>query len=222
MDANVPTLNGRHARTLEQIMDHQSRNVEWRDIVHLFEHLGNVVERHDGKFDFQVGQASAVLTKPHGKDATVDELVILRKLLSQAGLSTAPPALHTEVVLIDHEHAGFFEPDATGAHLRENGHVDAKNVELLRQHLREGQYQGERAPEAIEFYERVAERLKSAPSVVLIGDGTGKSSGMLDFLEYLREKHKDIAEHVSGMADADLSSIALPVIEKIALAHQPA
>lgn len=222
---SIANLDGHHARVLDELLEHRGRNLEWRDILSLMERLGAVVERHDGKYEFQIGTANIVLPKPHGKDVSVDELAELRRFLKQAGVgaSTAtspsaetPAAKQRTVVLVDHFHARFFEPDPGSGRLQERDHLEPKNPHNLERILKEGQYQGERAPEAIDFYERIAQRLKDASSIVLIGDGTGKSSAMRDLLEYLKSKHKDVAGRVITTADADLSSITLPEIEKIA------
>jgi stalled ribosome rescue protein Dom34 len=74
----------------------------------------------------------------------------------------------------------------------------------------------ERVPEASEFYERIAQRLKDVPSIILAGDATGKSSAAVYLAEFLKAKHKEVAERVVAMANADLSSITLLEIESIA------
>ena len=122
------------------------------------------------------------------------------------------------VVLIDHHHARFFEPERGGG-LAEAGHLEPLDPHGFRRHLehrKEAGYQGQRTPETDEFYERVAERLRNAPSIVVLGDGTGKSSAMRYLLEFLRARHAEIAARVAGSEDADLSSISLGEIEQIA------
>jgi hypothetical protein len=65
----------------------------------------------------------------------------------------------------------------------------------------------------------VAQRLASASSILLIGDATGKSSALRYLLDYLKSKHKDIANRIVTAEDANLSGITLGQIEEIARRH---
>jgi hypothetical protein len=222
----VQHLNHHHARVLEEILEHRGRNIEWPDVVSLIQHIGSALQRPDGKYEFRIGTAEAVFQKPPGKDVTVDELVELRRFLKQAGVDPKSTSRQSQqfavsetravVVLIDHYRARFFEPESASGHYRESEHFEAKDTEDLKRQLKEGRYEGERAPEAIDYYEHIAQHLKDAHSIVLAGDGTGKSSAMLDFIEFLKERHGDVASRIIATRDADLSSITLPDIEAIA------
>ena len=126
------------------------------------------------------------------------------------------------VLLIDHHGARFFESAGSGTTLEEREHLKPKDPHGFERHLehrKEAGYRGQRVPEADEFYERVAQRLTNGSSIVLVGDGTGKSSAMQYFFEFLKSKHKGIADRVVGTEDADLSAIALGQIEEIARRH---
>jgi hypothetical protein len=126
------------------------------------------------------------------------------------------------VLLIDHRRARFFDSAGTPGGLAEGAHLEPKDPHGFLRHLehrKEADYHGQRVPEADEFYDRIAERLKGSPSIVLVGDATGKSSAMRYFLAYLKEKHKEIAARIVGTEEADLSSITLGEIEKIARRH---
>jgi hypothetical protein len=123
-----------------------------------------------------------------------------------------------EVVLIDHHRARFFAETSNGK-FQEREHLEPYDPHGFRRHLehrKEADYSGQRVPVEDEFYERVAQRLKGVPSIVLVGDATGKSSAVRAFAEFLEEKHKDVAAHVSSSVDADLSAITLLEIEQIA------
>jgi len=123
------------------------------------------------------------------------------------------------VLLIEHHRARFFEPAPSAGGLVEAGHLEPIDPHGFRRHLehrKEAHYRGQRTPEADEFYERVADRLKNAPSILILGDGTGKSSAMRYFAEFLKERHKDVADRVVATEDADLSAITLGEIEKLA------
>ncbi|MBV8149529.1 MAG: hypothetical protein JO092_10590 [Candidatus Eremiobacteraeota bacterium] len=121
-----------------------------------------------------------------------------------------------EIVLVDHHCARFFDPAEDGA-VKELAHVEPYDPHGIRRHLehRESHYKGQRVPEEDEYYEQIAQRLKEASSILLIGDAKGKSSAMLFLVEYLREKHRDTAERVIAMVHADLSKITIREIEEI-------
>ncbi|HEY2476753.1 MAG TPA: hypothetical protein VGI19_18375 [Candidatus Cybelea sp.] len=125
------------------------------------------------------------------------------------------------VVLIDHHGARFFEATDPGR-LAEREHLKPDDPHGFLRHLehrKEADYKGERVPESDEFYDRVAQRLASASSILLIGDATGKSSALQYLLHYLKTKHKGIAERIVGAEDANLSGITLGQIEEIARHH---
>ena len=123
------------------------------------------------------------------------------------------------VVLIDHHGARLFEAADGGLRLEERGHLEPDDPHGFQRHLehrKEAHYKGQRVPEADEFYERVAERLKSAARIVLVSDATGTSSALVYFRSYLEEKHKEIDARVTGAERADLSHMTLGEIEQIA------
>jgi hypothetical protein len=126
------------------------------------------------------------------------------------------------VLLIDHHSARFFETAGPDERLEERQHLEPKDPHGFRRHLehrKEADYRGQRVPETDEFYDRIAERLKSAASIVLIGDATGRSSALHYLLAYLDEKHKAVADRIVGTENADLSAISLGRIEEIARRH---
>jgi Na+-transporting NADH:ubiquinone oxidoreductase subunit NqrF len=86
-------------------------------------------------------------------------------------------------------------------------------------HKKEAHYVGERVPEEKSFYEEIAEELKPAAEIVLIGHGTGTSSAMDHLLEFLKKEHSEIAQRVKATETADLSALTAPEIEAIAKKH---
>jgi hypothetical protein len=222
-------LNGHHARVLREIFAHPlAHNLEWPDVVSLIGSLGSAQLRHDGKYDFQIGSVNAVFAKPRHKDLGVDDLIELRRFLKEAGVDgkSAPDSAGKRtaeqiptVVLIDHASARFFQAEQGGPHFEERDHIEPNDPHGFERHLehrKEAHYKGERVPEASEFYERIAQRLKDVPSIVLAGDAKGKSSAAAYLAEFLEEKHKEVSERVVAIANADLSSITLLEIERIA------
>jgi hypothetical protein len=82
-------LNNSHRDTLARLFQHPaSHNIEWRDIVSLLEAVGSVEERHDGKFVVTVGVETETLERPRDKDIDVQQVVDLRRMLSNAGYAS--------------------------------------------------------------------------------------------------------------------------------------
>lgn len=82
-------LTSHHRDTLLQIFQHPtSHNVEWHDVLSLLEAVGSVEQRHDNMFLFRLGPDTQVVTRPKGKDIDVEQLVDLRRMLSNAGYDT--------------------------------------------------------------------------------------------------------------------------------------
>ena len=225
----VPHLNEHHARVLREIFAHPvARNLEWPDVLGLLEHLGSVQQRHDGKYQIQIGTAQTIVERPHHKDVELTELLRLRTFLKQAGVEengsrsstgqSDSPSHSRTVVAVDHHQARFFESASDGVHLVERDHlepVDPHGFERHLEHRKEADYKGERVPEPDEYYERIAQRLKSAGTILLVGDATGKSSAVRYLEHHLQQKHGDIWHHVVGTEDLDLSSLTLPGLQEL-------
>lgn len=219
MQRDLPKLNRHHARILQEIFEHPfPRNLEWPDVVGLVNHLGSALERHDGKYEFQIGTVRAVFTKPHHKDVEPSGITELRQFLTEAGVAVQSPPVQKNdtIVLIDHHSARFFQYD--GTQLEERGHIepqDPHGFERDLEHRKEADYSGQRSPEPDEYYERIAQRLKGDTSIVLIGDATGKSSALSYLVEYLKSKHKEVADRIVSATPHDLSGIGVSDIEQI-------
>lgn len=79
-------LSSNHRDTLERIFAHPaSHNIEWRAVRSLLEQAGQVEERHDGKVVVRLGTETEVLEPPRGKDVDIQQVVDLRRMLSNAG-----------------------------------------------------------------------------------------------------------------------------------------
>ena len=61
--------------------------VEWRHVRSLLEATGTVVEEPNGKLRVTLGDETEVFVPPHGKDADVQQLVDLRRMLKNAGFA---------------------------------------------------------------------------------------------------------------------------------------
>jgi hypothetical protein len=79
-------LTHHHRDTLAQIFEHPlSHNIEWRAVVSLLEAVGEVEVRHDGKYVLTLGTETETLERPRDKDLDPQQVVDLRRMLSNAG-----------------------------------------------------------------------------------------------------------------------------------------
>ena len=79
-------LNNHHRDTLLQLFQHPtSHNVDWEAVLSLLEAVGSVEQRHDGKYAVQIGAETEFFTRPKHKDVDVQQIVDLRRMLTNAG-----------------------------------------------------------------------------------------------------------------------------------------
>jgi len=83
-------LGSHHRNTLGQILQHPaSHNIEWRAVLSLLGAVGSVEERHDGRFVVTLGRETEILERPRGKDIDAQQVVDLRRMLTNAGYEPA-------------------------------------------------------------------------------------------------------------------------------------
>jgi hypothetical protein len=79
-------LDSKHDDTLRQLFAHPtSHNIEWHDVLSLLKAVGTVEERHDGKVHVAIGDDSLTLHRPNVKDIDTQEVIDLRRVLTNAG-----------------------------------------------------------------------------------------------------------------------------------------
>lgn len=85
---DAPHLSQHHRTTLEHLTAHPtSHNIEWHDVIDLLREVADVREEHDGKFVVELGEERLVLTKPHHKDVSEQQVLDVRHLLARAGIA---------------------------------------------------------------------------------------------------------------------------------------
>lgn len=200
------------------------RNLSWNEVVELMGKLGEVQPHEGNEVEFVVGSQRAFFKRPHTHSLETDEVSRLRRFLHETRLRATPkksaPAGRI-VVVIDHHMARICQDLGGGRPEREDAMkpYDPHGFHRRLIHRKEAHYEGQRVPEETSFYEEIAEDLKPAKEIVLIGHGTGKSSA-LDFLvEYLKAHHSTICLQVIATQVADLSALTEPEIEAIAKQH---
>jgi hypothetical protein len=79
-------LTSHHRNTVSKIFQHPvSHNIEWHDVLSLLSAIGSVARHRDNKVAVTVGSETRFLDVPEHKDLDVDSIVILRRLLADAG-----------------------------------------------------------------------------------------------------------------------------------------
>ena len=221
-------LHGAHLRTLEALFRHPTaHNLEWQDVLTLFERIGSVHRRPGDKFSLEVAGEHYLIHKPHTKDLTSSEVVDVRNLLRNTGwtpqssrIAEGRSQLEGEVlmVVIDHHGAKIYRiaPAVSAAEEIRITPYDPHHFLHHLAHKDQSRAEGQRAPEDITFYARVAEALAPAAQVVVVGHGQGKSNAAHHLSEYLRTHHPETFQRVVRELEADLSAITLPQLAALA------
>lgn len=215
-------LNGHHQTTLDGIFRHPiDRNLEWHDVSSLLGRLGTITERKSGMYDVQIGTNHIVIERPADKNLEVEELSRLQSFLRSAGLdpATIAPATSREtndgaeeldcVVLIDHAQARLFMLHGDDAPGRPSVLTpsDAHDFHRHIQHRGTGNQDGRRGAEDVDYYERVANDLKTAARIVILTDGKGNSSAGGFLVGYLGRHHPEIAQRVVMSENVQVSRL---------------
>jgi hypothetical protein len=81
-------LSNHHRTTLGKIFQHPvSHNLEWHDALSLMEAVATVEEKHDGKYEITLGEDTQSFDRPKHKDLDAQEVLDLRRMLSDFGFS---------------------------------------------------------------------------------------------------------------------------------------
>jgi len=142
------------------------------------------------------------LHPPRTKDvADADEVMTLRHFLQKSEVVPATPdAKDTHwLLVIDHHQARIFHYELQGGaphrilpeeyfrHTRDSGNVA----------------RGKEKPDPEGFFKPVAEALKSAGQILVMGTGTGMSSEMDQFIAWLKIHHPEQASRIIGSLAVD-------------------
>ena len=87
---DAPKLDSHHRKTVEKIFTHPtSHNIQWHDVLSLLEAEGEAEEVHDGRFKVTLGGETQTFDAPKGHDVDTQQVVDLRRMLTEAGLAPA-------------------------------------------------------------------------------------------------------------------------------------
>jgi hypothetical protein len=220
--ADHAAVTGSNRRTLDAISRHPvAHNLEWSDVISLFEKLGTVERKANSEFVFQIGPERHLMRRPHSKDLTASEVVELRHFLSRTRWSPeakaepvadAAPAAPNLMVVVDHHGAKIYHVDVASDDASKHTIRPYDPHHFLHHlvHKDQSREEGQRAAEDSSFYERIAQALAAGGKLVVVGHGKGKSNAAHHLTEYLRSHHREIHDRIVFEATADLSSVTPP------------
>lgn len=212
-------IQGHDRAILGRIFHHPtSNNLEWREVVAFVGRIGSTEEKRDDKWGFTLAGRTATFLRPRDKDMDPREVERLRHLMQDAGLSpysteileASPPAAGCDaLIVVDHHEARIYrlDPETVGGETETTLRpYDPKGYIHHLSHKEDGNYRGQRAPEDLGYYDRIAAAVANAPRVGIVGHGTGKSSAMAVLSERLHERHPGTEIRVVATATVDLSA----------------
>jgi hypothetical protein len=221
-------LHGAHLRTLEALFRHPTaHNLEWMDVITLFEHIGTVRRQASDKFALEMAGEHYLIHKPHTKDLTSSEVVDLRHFLQRAGWSPQAPSPAeaardsepvTFMVVVDHHGAKIYrvEPGSSEGAPHKITPYDPHHFLHHLTHKDQSREEGQRASEDSGFYVRIGDALAGAGRILVVGHGKGKSNAARHLLEYLRTHHSETYQRIVREVETDLSAITTPQLLELA------
>jgi hypothetical protein len=210
-----PSITGSHLRTREKIFRHPAaHNLDWREVRSLFERLGRVDEEPNGNLRVIINGQTEIYPAPRTKEVKeMDELMKLRHFLERAekaATATAPEAgaeaAHS-LVVIDHHEARIYRAEMRGALPQQI--LPHKPEDFFRHaHNSKDFSRGQEKPDPNSFFAPVAEALKSATKILLMGSGIGTGSEMEQFAAWLETHRPELARNVIGSVVIDQHHIS--------------
>jgi hypothetical protein len=200
-------LSGSDKATYEAIFRHPvAHNLEWRSLISVFHHLGELEEEANGKLKFSRNRQTLTLHR-RGKDVEVEDIMHIRHFLDSSNAATerTTPASKDVVVILDHSGARIFHAGSEGSEPEHVVPLDPLGHDQ-QVHNPNGDSGGKQGPLRKTFYEALAKKLEESDRILLIGDGKGASSEVDHFVAELQHHHHDgLAKRVVGTEVANIS-----------------
>jgi hypothetical protein len=223
-----------HLKTLQALFAHPLQHgVRSSRVEALFHHLGAEVTTIDGR-RLRIQMPNGSETWIHAgcgvaqPDLDAEAVMRVRHFLEESGVTPNHPEAdaasprgdqsHRLVLHLTHTHTDVFALEGEAvehAVLRPYG-LWGSGENLSHRHDRD--IAGQRAPLDTDYLARIAEAMRSADAVLLMGHGTGESDMRQVLLTYLQNHHRELLDHIVGvvtLADAHPSDEAM-----VALAHE--
>jgi hypothetical protein len=228
-------LSKSHRRTMDALFAHPvAHNLDWQDVVSLLNRLGTLEHLPNNDMSLRMGDDHQNIHKPHGKDLTIDDIMVLRHFLTRVGWSLKHPRAAAEqadkpdfLITIEHHEAKIYHMDLASDDPAD--HVirpyDPHHFLHHLTHKDETRQRGERAAEDPGYYENICQAVASAVPhgrIVVIGHGKGHSDAAHHLIEWMKLHHRETFQHVVCELSEDLSAVTQPqllVIARDALKH---
>jgi hypothetical protein len=210
-------LGSRHKTTLSKIEAHPaSHNIKWVDVISLLSAVGDVTERHDGRFLVIVGGEREILDPPRNKTIDTQTVVDVRRMIKgwethSANAETAGevPPEQDAVLALDFHRARIFDiarasdagesvvaadPWGLNRHLHhkyyfEHGHYDLDEIDTFK------------------MFEAIRADLAPYRRVVIAGHGSGKANAADSFVKWLHAHHRYDEAKLVGTVRCDVDDI---------------
>lgn len=200
-----------HARkTYEAILGSPApRDLEWTQFEAMWRHVAQEVEQESGdRLAVRVHGHREVFRRPHDGRVSIEDVERARHLLRS--MPDVKSSGHLIAVAIDERRARILDFDLD-AEQEQDSERDVKDRDTRSRHLRTVErHSGHEDTQLLNtFFDDVAAALTKPAQhhpVVVLGHGHGKSNAAADFISRLREKHPELAAHIAGVGDVDLSS----------------
>jgi hypothetical protein len=213
---HLTTLSTREGRTLERIYQHpMAHNLELRDVMALFRTIGAADPQHNGQIRLRAGEEALTLERPHSKDMSTDEVILIRNLLDGAGWKPGAsgkvehkvPVATYMVIVINHAGAYIHLPGSEDAPHHLTHYVDTKDLDRNRE---------ETFPDDQHFFSSIADAVADADQIVVISHGSGQSNEGDHLLDWLNSHRKDVRARVTHDLVADLQHTTTPELLDLA------
>ena len=188
--------------------------------------VGETQRKHDGKYSARIGQERETFERPRGKDISTQQVVDLRRMLSNAGydISRSSNGVRTTtdssnpvdlggkraVVALDYRGARIYALDApTHSSPEELTAPDPWHLNHHLHHRKQDKTVSYDLDEmsTTEFFKSLASELQPASEVLLLGHGKGKSNASHLFESYVEKHRRDIASKIVASVRCDVDDI---------------
>lgn len=199
---NAPsTLTENHLQTYQRIFQHPTLyNIGWREVTAMLRELCQVEEKPNGSLRFTRRGQTLVVRPPLTKEVSdINELNALRDFLlhtEEVPPETGEATTHW-VLVIDHHQARIFNSDQTGTEAL--ALQPPATTDHFRHTVDSADFSHGREPHGQNaYFTSVAQALKNAPNVLVVGAGTGMGSCMQQFVGWVKSHHPDLAGRIIG------------------------
>jgi intein/homing endonuclease len=210
-------MDAHNRKTIATILAHPApRQLKWEKFLHVFDDVADSVENESGdRLAVEMNGHRTVFHRPHNGVVSIEDIERARHLLlATPDLKGAGTAL---VVTVDTETARLIDFDLDTEKVSET-EQDVHNPDRRARRMRtvEKRTGNDDEQVLVTFFEDIAAALKSDGdrTFVVLGHGAGKSDVAAELVARLKAHHPDVAAHLAGVGEIDLSAANDDAIER--------